>query len=82
MDIFPNPTERELYFTYNEFYVETVDYIIYDALGRQVQKINKVINSNNDSIDLQLSSGVYNILIKIKLPSGEIRQAFEKFIMK
>ena len=45
-------------------------------------KINKVINSNNDSIDLQLSSGVYNILIKIKLPSGEVHQAFEKFIMK
>ena len=82
LDIFPNPTERELYFTYNEFYIETVDYIIYDALGRQVQKINKVINSNNDSIDLQLSSGVYNILIKIKLPSGEVHQAFEKFIMK
>ena len=82
LDLYPNPTERELYFTFDYFNVETVEYKIYDTAGRQVQKINKVINSSNDSINLQLSSGVYNILIKIKLPSGKVHQAVEKFIMK
>ena len=82
LNLFPNPTERELHFRFNDYNVESVEYKIFDSNGRQVQKINKVINSSMDSIDLKLSSGIYNILIEIKLPSGKFHQAFEKFIMK
>ena len=82
LNLYPNPTDKELHFEFNNLNVQSVEYKIYDAAGREVQKINRVINSSKDYIDLKLSSGTYNILIKIKLPSGEIRQAFEKFIMK
>ena len=82
LNLYPNPTDKELHFEFNNLNVQSVEYKIYDTAGREVQKINRVINSSKDFIDLKLSSGTYNILIKIKLPSGEIRQAFEKFIMK
>ena len=82
LNLYPNPTDKELHFEFNNLNVQSVEYKIYDAVGREVQKINRVINSSKDFVDLKLSSGTYNILIKIKLPSGEIRQAFEKFIMK
>ena len=82
LNLYPNPTDKELHFEFNNLNVQSVEYKVYDAAGREVQKINRVINSSKDYIDLKLSSGTYNILIKIKLPSGEIRQAFEKFIMK
>ena len=82
LNLYPNPTDKELHFEFNNLNVQSVEYKVYDAAGREVQKINRVINSSKDFIDLKLSSGTYNILIKIKLPSGEIRQAFEKFIMK
>ena len=51
-----------------------------DIIGKSKEFSNPL--KEKDFIDLKLSSGTYNILIKIKLPSGEIRQAFEKFIMK
>ena len=81
-NFYPNPTERELNFSFNNLNVETVEYKIYDVTGKEVRKIHKTINSSNDSISFDLSSGLYNVLINIKLQTGEVHYAFEKFIIK
>ena len=81
-NFYPNPTERELNFSFNNLNVETVEYKIYDVTGKEVRKIHKTINSSNDSISFDLSSGLYYVLINIKLQTGEVHYAFEKFIIK
>ena len=65
IDIYPNPTQNQLYISFNQF--EFINSIrIIDLNGKEVWSTHSVQSKVKDEIRLSLQKGVYTILIETK----------------
>ena len=70
--IYPNPTTGNLIIDLNDNTVETIDVIIYDAIGKIVMEETKIANHTSISLQ-QFANGMYNVKLNSKNSFSIIR---------